>query len=241
MRGDRQFQPPTEAQHLRIQGDLLDLARKWARELAQVGEDGARSPFLARAAGDQDEQQGVLGFLAAQNQLLKALEPSIAETALIALNNGTDYEDVAAVLGVTRQAVVKRWGHQRRNGERVAVVISRRDRVREYPDDPRGRVGEVGGIGQYDSDRGVWPIGAKVRAEARYAIVAVEGTVRRVYAIASASWEEVEPRLWQFAAVGDRQLTAKEIAAAHQTFDLPLQPGDECPTRVGGAYRPHWF
>ncbi|RPK55573.1 hypothetical protein EES42_41930 [Streptomyces sp. ADI95-17] len=31
--------------------------------------------------------------------------------------------------------------------------------------------------------------------------------MRRVYEIAPGSWEEVEPRLWQFDAIGDRELT----------------------------------
>ncbi|MFF1482605.1 hypothetical protein ACFVYD_34525 [Streptomyces sp. NPDC058301] len=61
------------------------------------------------------------------------------------------------------------------------MVISRRDRVREYAGDPRVRVGEVGGDEQYDNDRGRWPVGKQVRAEAMYAIIAVDGTVRRVY------------------------------------------------------------
>lgn len=120
----------------------------------------------------------------------------------------------------------------------MAVVISRRDRVRQDEADPQRTYGEVGGSGQYDSDRGVWPAGADVRANARYAIVAVDSTVRRVYEIDG--WA---PRAgkWEFTAAGGRELTVGEIETAYSAGDLPLRPGDDCPTRRGGAYRPHRF
>lgn len=123
--------------------------------------------------------------------------------------------------------------------EHVAVVISRRDRVRA---DEQGDVyGEVGGAGQYDSDRGVWAVGQRVREKARYAIVAVDGIVRRVYAIDPDGWHQDPSGKWEFRAVDDRECTAAEIRAAHAAGDLPFRPGDDCPTGGGGAYRPHWF
>lgn len=233
---------PTDDERLGILDDVRDLAWRWARELADLGDDDdSFFPYTGGESDDQKKQDAALALLAAQNQLLQALAPCIPETVTAALEYGADFEDLAVVLGVSRQAVEKRWGYLRRSGERVAVVISRRDRVREHPDDPRGRVGEVGGAEQYDNDRGIWPIGEKVRAEAKYAVVAVDGSVRRVYEIAPDSWEEVQPRLWQFDAVGDRALTAEEIDAAYGSGELPLRPSDDCPTRAGGAYRPHWF
>jgi cell division protein FtsZ len=121
----------------------------------------------------------------------------------------------------------------------VAIVISRRDRVRTGQQDLA--YGEVGGTGQYDSDRGVWPVGERVREMARYAIIAVDGTVRRVYRIDLDGWRQDSPGKWEFRAIRDRECTAAEIGAAYAAGDLPLRPGDECPTRAGGAYRPHWF
>lgn len=115
------------------------------------------------------------------------------------------------------------------------MVISRRDRVRQDAADPGVTYGEVGGRRQYDADRGVWPIGMTVRAQARprYALVAVDGTVRRVNEIAPGGRHKVG-RKWEFTAVGGRELRHEEIKPAYGA-------GDECPTRVGGAYRPHWF
>jgi hypothetical protein len=122
---------------------------------------------------------------------------------------------------------------------RCAGVASRRDRTH---DDGNGRIyGETDGPGQYDSDRMEWRVGREVRQLAEYWIVAVDGTVRRVYRIDRKSWHEVSPGYWEFRAVGDRELTDAEIAAAYAAGDLPLRPGDACPTRAGGAYRPYWF
>ena len=91
------------------------------------------------------------------------------------------------MLGITRQAAEKRWGYAQLGMKRVAGVISRRDRVH---DDGQGRsYGEVGGNSQYDSDRQEWPVGKVVRGLARYWIVAVDGTVQRVYTIDPGSWK----------------------------------------------------
>ncbi|RLU81976.1 hypothetical protein CTZ27_30900 [Streptomyces griseocarneus] len=217
-----------------------ELTWAWARTLVGLG-DG-EPPLTPYDAGHGDERTQAVRL--ARLRVLKHLGGYVdlltEQDALFTLDHGTDFDEVADALGITRQAVTKRWGHVRK-GEHVAVVISRRDRVREYADDPRVRVGEVGGAEQYDSDRGRFPVGKQVRAEATYAIVAVDGTVRRVYEIAPDSWEEVEPRLWRFEAVGKRELDDEEIETAYRAGTLPLKPGDDCPTRIGGAYRPHWF
>ena len=59
--------------------------------------------------------------------------------------------------------------------------------------------------------------------------------------IASGGWHEISPGYWGFRAIGDRVCTDTEIDAAYAAGDLPLRPGDDCPTRAGGAYRPHWL
>lgn len=231
---------PTQDERIEMIDDIDELAWAWARRLADLGPDD--EPLKPRDDNMSDEQVKTvrLALLNAQNLITKQFEAWMPETAFTAIEQGADFEDIAGVLGVSRQAVEKRWGYMRR-GERVAVVISRRDRVREYPDDPRTRVGEVGGDEQYESDRGTWPIGKTVRTKAQYAVVAVDGTVRRVYELVPDGWDQVEPNKWQFTAVGDRPLTEQEVATAYAAGKLPLQPGDDCPTRAGGAYRPHWY
>ena len=59
---------------------------------------------------------------------------------IIASANG----EVAAAWGVSRQAAAKRWSHLLQ-GDRVAVVISRRARVHQDEADLRGSYGEAGG------------------------------------------------------------------------------------------------
>lgn len=180
---------------------------------------------------------GHLTLLAVLADVVAHVHAEISVAAVGALRAGANAAQVARQLGVTRQAVEKRWGPVTQ-GQRVAAVISRRNRVRRDPADPRGEYGEVGAPGQYDSDRRYWPVGAAVRAKARYAIVAVDSTVRRVYEIDR--WQPKAGK-WEFTAAGGRELTADEIEAAYSAGDLPLRPGDHCPTRRGGAYRPYWF
>jgi hypothetical protein len=217
-----------EALHL----ELDTLAWKFARLLKGGGADDDRP-------GDDDIKNGHMARAAVLEVLRRQAEDSISDDVLTALRHGADAGDAALVLGITRQAVEKRWGHARQGLDRVAVVISRRDRVRA--DDQGQSYGEVGGAGQYDSDRRVWPIGRHVRDLAHYAIVAVDGIVLRVYRIDPDGWHEALPGKWEFRAINDRECTATEINAAWAAGDLPLRPGDDCPTRAGGAYRPHWF
>ncbi|MCX4885978.1 hypothetical protein [Streptomyces sp. NBC_00847] len=240
MSGEMERHPLEQAGLGELHSNLDDLAWSFARRAAGLGPDDP--PFSVYDQGLSDDQ--VKAARLARVAVYKHLEMLVGTSLRLdvgqALEHGASWDEVAEVLEVSRQAVAKRFGDLRR-GENVAVVISRRDRVREYPDDARVRVGEVGGAEQYDSDRGIWPIGKKVRAEARYAIVAVDGTVRRIYELDPAGWREAEPNKWEFTAVRDRELDDKAIAAAYTAGELPLQPGDDCPTRVGGAYRPHWF
>ncbi|MET7563682.1 hypothetical protein ABZS95_26310 [Streptomyces sp. NPDC005479] len=216
------------------------MAWAFARRAARLGPDDP--PFSVYDEGLSDDQikAARLARVTIYKHLERLVDASVRLDVGQALEHGANWGEVAEALEVSRQAVAKRFGDLRR-GDNVAVVISRRDRVREYPDDTRVRVGEVGGPEQYDSDRGVWPIGKKVRAEAKYAIVAVDGIVRRLYELDPAGWHEAEPNKWEFTAVGGRELDDLAIATAYTAGELPLQPGDDCPTRAGGAYRPHWF
>jgi hypothetical protein len=220
--------PEREALHL----ELDTLAWKFARLV--TGGDVHDDP-----PGDGAIKNARLARTAVLETLRRQAESSIDDDVLTALRHGTDAGEIAAVLGITRQAIEKRWGHARQGLDHVAVVISRRDRVRA--DDQGRSYGEVGGVGQYDSDRRVWPVGEGVRELARYAIVAVDSTVQRVYRIDPDGWREVLPGKWEFSAIGGRECTTAEIDAAYAAGDLPLRPGDDCPTRAGGAYRPHWF
>lgn len=240
MSGEMERHPLEGADRGELQSSLDDLAWAFARRAAGLGPDDP--PFSVYDDDLSDDQ--IKAARLARVVIYKHLEMLAGSSMRLdvgqALEHGANWDEVAEALEVSRQAVAKRFGDLRR-GENVAVVISRRDRVREYPGDRRVRVGEVGGPEQYDSDRGVWPIGKKVRAEAKYAIVAVDGTVRRIYKVDPAGWREGEPNKWEFTAVGGRALDDEAIATAYMAGELPLCPGDDCPTRVGGAYRPHWF
>ncbi|MEU3706976.1 hypothetical protein AB0E82_32320 [Streptomyces anulatus] len=232
--------PLEEPERDALQAGLDDLAWTFAKRAAGLAPDD--QPAAVDDAGLSDD--GIRAARLARAAVFKQIEGLTASRIRLdvgqALEHSATLDDVAAALGVSRQAVAKRFGDLRR-GERVVVVISRRDRVREYPADSRVRVGEVGGPQQYDSDRGVWPAGRRVRAEARHAVVAVDGVVRRIYALDPDGWREAEPGKWEFTAVGGRELDAADIAAAYGAGELPLRPGDSCPTRAGGAYRPCWF
>ncbi len=208
--------------------DAIAGLRSSARSALRRHAHGARGPgpFLAE-----------LGALEAK--LRPAVDGMMADCAALALAHGATFEDLGTAVGITRQAASHRWGHLR--GERIVVVISRRDRSHPAPEhDSRARVGEVGGSGQYDADRGWWPIGADVRAAAAHAVIAVDGEVRRVYAIDTGGWDS-DGRKWRFRAVDDRPLPAQEIDRLHTAGDLPYRLGDPCPTKAGGAYRPERF
>ncbi|MDN5919943.1 MAG: hypothetical protein L0I76_33405 [Pseudonocardia sp.] len=153
-----------------------------------------------------------------------------------AIGRGAPPQFIASALGVTEQAVRKRWAAPLRGDKQVAVVISRRSKVR----DELGRTyGEVGGTQQYDSDRAWWYIGDEVMQEARYAIIAVDGVVERVYRLDPGGWER-DPDSGKRAFSG-RLCAPGEAQAALAAGDLPMGLGDACPTRRGGAYRPCWF
>uniref|UniRef100_UPI00340EF3DE hypothetical protein n=1 Tax=Streptomyces lavendulocolor TaxID=67316 RepID=UPI00340EF3DE len=217
-----------------------ELTWTWGRTL--LGLRGVEPPLTPYDIhhGDERTQAVRLARLRVLKDLAEYVNLLTVQDTAMALDHGAEFNEVAQALNITRQAVIKRWGTIRQ-GDQVVVVISPRNRKHHDGDDPCGTYGEVGGDQQYQSDWGLWPVGKRVRADARYAVVAVNDTVRRIYEIVPDSWTEVRPRLWQFAAVSDRELSEQEIDAAYTAGELPLRPGDECFTRAGGAYRPHWF
>jgi hypothetical protein len=222
---------PDIGQDTELGWQLGQLAWEWARTLtadelpASIDEEGI-TPGQRKTA--------CLARLAATRHLTRKCDELAAADVLAAAENGASMEQVAAAWGVSRQAVAKRWGFLLQ-GERVAIVVSRRSRVHYDPADPRGRYGEVGGPDQYDSDRGDWLVGVAVRDRARHAIIGVDGAARRFYRIDS--WEKSGAK-WKFTGTA---LSPEEVEKLHETGDLPLQIGDPCPTRAGGAYRPLWF
>jgi hypothetical protein len=177
--------------------------------------------------------QAYLARAAVLTVLREQANASIDGDVAMAMERGATTEEIAAALGLTRQAVEKRWVHLRRARRRVAVVISRCARIYRNDDDVRRYYGEVGGPDQYDSDRGAWPIGKAIRELARYAIVAVDGTVQRIYRIDPARWEPALAGKWQFTAVGNRECAPEEIEAAYSAGDLPLRPWRQLPHMAG--------
>ncbi|RPK55572.1 hypothetical protein EES42_41925 [Streptomyces sp. ADI95-17] len=74
--------------------------------------------------GDERTQAVRLARLRALKHHAGYVDLLTEQDALFALDHGADIEKIAEALGVTRQAVAKRWGHLRQ-GENVAVAISR--------------------------------------------------------------------------------------------------------------------
>lgn len=230
-------QEPTDLERGQILLELRDLAWKHARR--RLPFDAVEPPGGMKADDLSVEEMcaAYLAQLAVLTELAKSCEGLAPLMAGGAKARGADHQDLGDACGVTWQAARKRWGPLNPGDGRIAVVISRRNRVHHDPDDPRGAYGEVGGNGQYDSDRGAWPIGEEVRQKAEYAIVAVDGTVERVYRIHQDGWRKVGAK-WCFTGT---LATQEEIASAYAAGTLPLRPGDPCPTRQGRAYRPHRF
>ncbi|GAB4590283.1 hypothetical protein [Nocardia sp. IFM 10818] len=184
--------------------------------------------------------------LAALAELRSVLRPAVTDLenrlAADAFAHGATMEDLANAAGLTGQGARDRWADLA--GSHYVVVISRRARRYETREgDPREWVGEVGGAGQYDADRGVWRVGVNVRASARHAVIAVDGSVRRVYEIDPDGWEPNpdNPREWCFRAVGDRALSPEAVDELYAAGELPYRIGSHCPTKAGGAYRPERF
>jgi len=181
-----------------------------------------------------------LARLTAISQIMLAADELAASDASAVIADGATIDDLARAWGVTRQVASKRWGKLYRAGDKVVVIISRRSRTYQDPEHPNKSYGEVGGSGQYGADREGWPAGADIRRQARHVIVAVDGLVCRVYEIggwARSSWAR-SGATWCFEG---RQLSPEEINHLFGAGELPFQLGDACSTRVGGAYRPHWF
>lgn len=225
------WREPDHDQDSRLGWQLGQLAWEWARTLT-AGEMPESIDQDDLAPGQR--KTACLALLSATRHLTRKCDELATADVLAAMENGASMEEVAATWGISRQAAAKRWAYLVQ-GERVAAVISRRSRVHHDPADPRGSYGEVGGSGQYDSDRGDWGAGADVRARAQYAIIGVDGAVRRVYRIDG--WAPSGAK-WKFDGM---LLPPEDVEELHEAGDLPVRIGDPCPTRAGGAYRPLWF
>lgn len=227
----------------RLSLDLDRLSWQWAERLA-----GTRAPDPLGAGIDPGEAVGDDATQAVRLARLRVLRHASRHLGLLTdqtvgllLEHGATVADLADASGVTAPAIRQRHRDYLRAGPRVAVVVSRRDRIRVDPDDPRGAYGEMTDPdARYAADRGWWHVGHAVRAAAAHAVVAVDGTVERVYALDPDGWTEHPdiPGKWRFTG---RLMTPDAVARAVADGHLPLGIGDPCPTRRGGAYRPVWY
>lgn len=236
--------PDLDAEALEI--DLSALVRRWGlRQLAAHPPAGFPDPagFAARLdVGDvtRDEQRA---FWLVKLSVLKALgrtgEGLQRGAASAAAECGASTADIGEALGISRQAVEKRWGTVQ-SGIQEIVVISRRARSYPGPEgDSREFYGEVGGPDQYESDRGWWPVGKRVRDTAKYAVIGVEFEVKRVYRITPGAWTGPNVnRKWQFSGI---ELLPDEVDSAYDRGELPVRLGDPCQTRWRRSYWPARF
>lgn len=242
-----EIREPDSAESSQIGGRLGEIGLEWAKALSPIElPDDLHSEVVPRAQA----KAAFLARLAVMKRLIAECEAVAARDVLSATENGADIEDLAAAWGITRQAATKRWGNVLR-GEQVVVVISRRSRVHEDKTDPLGSYGEVGGEDQYEADRGHWYVGWEVRHTAPYAVIAVEGTVRRIYEIKRGEYTFTWDSIWVTVPYSGRVMeksrftgtlmSVEQIEAAYADRRLPFRLGDPCPTKAGGAYRPHWF
>lgn len=214
-----------------IDAKILQLAWEWGRTATLLNLSHLNSPEDATTETDLRKAHllRLYGLDLVRRRMGDLLDDDVARAREFGATSG----DLSFSLGITRQAIQKRWPPP---GDRVAVVISRRNRI--YVSEDGTRYGEVGGSEQYDADRRWFTVGAAVRNTAQYAIIAVDGIVTRTYEIDSNSWIEQNGK-WSYSAVHKRPMLDSEIDAAGDA--LPLRPGDRCDTRAGGSYRPMWF
>lgn len=116
--------------------------------------------------------------------------------------------------------------------QRVFPVIARSGRA--YIEDTGRPYGEVGASQQRQADAGSWRAGQAVRDQCEPMTVSVTGTVERIYKVNS--WAK-KGRKW-VADLGP-ELSDADLDAHYP--DYPYRRGDDCPTRVGGAYRPETY
>lgn len=116
--------------------------------------------------------------------------------------------------------------------KRNIAVISRSGRAYRQED---GRVyGEVSPAEQRQADAGAWRVNGAIREDLLPMTVAVGGTVRRIHEVLD--WE---PNGKKWVANLGRELTNADLD--REWPDYPYRIGDDCPTRVGGAYRPETY
>lgn len=112
------------------------------------------------------------------------------------------------------------------------AVISRRARSYRQED---GRVyGEVTPDEQRQSDAGAWRANQAIRNDCLPLVIAVDGTVERIYEVND--WSPVGKK-WE----ADLGAELSNQALDRDYPDFPYRLGDDCPTRRGGAYRPEVY
>lgn len=129
---------PTDRERSEILLELRDLAWKHARR--RLPFDAVEPPGGLKADDLSEEEMGAayLAQLAVLTELAKGCEGLAPLMAAGAMARGADHQDLGDACGVTWQAARKRWGPLNRGDGRVAVVISRRNRVHHDPDGPTG-------------------------------------------------------------------------------------------------------
>lgn len=116
-------------------------------EIAWSAVPGPAADPWAGGGGTQEERRaGSLGLLAIYSQLVKVLQRRIDLTIKDALDSGSDYGEIAAACGVSRQAIRQRWLRR--------TAGSRRFEVRLPSLRPRSRMG--GRPRDYEPARVVW-------------------------------------------------------------------------------------
>ncbi len=175
-----------------------------------------------------------LALLRVHSVLAKEIDAAMSESAAAALENTAGLGDLASVTGLDRAAASRRWGSLAEVGNRIALVISQ-----PWPDG--GIVGPAGAAG-YEHDRRWWPVGSASRRSAEHAIVVVDRTVRRVYAIDPEGWRADDSGTrWEFTAIGAAPLPSTRVDDAYERGRIPVRVGDHYPARLDRGCVPCYF
>lgn len=116
--------------------------------------------------------------------------------------------------------------------KRNIAVISRSGRT--YKQENGRLYGEVTPEEQRQADAGAWRANSAIRADRLPLTIAVGGTVRRIYEVFD--WNS-DGKKW----TADLGAELSNADLDRDFPDFPYRLGDDCPTRMGGAYRPETY
>lgn len=116
--------------------------------------------------------------------------------------------------------------------KRNIAVISRSGRT--YKQENGRLYGEVTPEGQRQADAGAWRANSAIRTDRLPLTIAVGGTVRRIYEVFD--WNS-DGKKW----TADLGAELSNADLDRDFPDFPYRIGDDCPTRMGGAYRPETY